>query len=411
MNGDGSPFSRRMVVGLVSVVGLSFLAALLWGVFGPELRSDPSAAPDSFSRSAIGHHAFVELLRELGIPVVVSRDNSGAKAGSRALLLIMEPVLGSVLRENMLRRMLRESGRSLVVLPKWEGSRDAERRGWIGAAHRVGEAEIEELLKTIGAPGKVVRGEQEVDIVGQPAVQPTLPQPQLVLSDSLRPMLQAPDRGGILFGRVDTWRRTVYVLSDPDLLSTHGLGRRGNAAAALKILDRVREEGESVVIDETLHGYGREPSLYRALFDFPLVLVMFSMLATVVVLLGAAMRRFGPALPVDPPLGVGKEVLIRNSAALLAVGGHAALAIRRYLDNAVAEVRRRTHVPVALPAGQADEWLDRAATARGLSWRVAALRVEVEAVSRRGDTRRTRKAARHIHRWKEEMIRGRSDHL
>ncbi len=93
MNGGESPFSRRMVIGLVSVVSLSFLAALLWGVFGPELRSDRSVASDSFSRSAIGHHAFVELLRELEIPVVVSRNNSGAKAGDRALLLIMEPLL------------------------------------------------------------------------------------------------------------------------------------------------------------------------------------------------------------------------------------------------------------------------------------------------------------------------------
>jgi len=410
MNGDESPFSRRMIIGLVSVVSLSFVAALLWGVFGPELRSDRSAASDSFSRSAIGHHAFVELLRELEIPVVVSRNNSGAKAGDRALLLIMEPRLGSsALRENMLRRMLAESRRCLVVLPKWEGSQDDDKAGWIDRASMVPEYDVVEVLKAIGAPGTVVRGEGEAIIRGRPVVEPTLSRPQLVESDLLLPILHGRD-GAILFGRVETRRRTIYVLSDPDLLSTHGLGRRGNAVAALRILDHVRDEGGPVVIDETLHGYGREPSLYRALFDFPLVLVMFSVLATVAILLGAAMRRFGPALPVDPPLGAGKEVLIRNSAALLAVGGHTALATRRYLDNAVAEVRRRTHVPVALPAGHADEWLDRAAAARGLLWRVATLRTEVEAVSRRGDARRTRKAARHIHRWKEEMIRGRSDH-
>ncbi len=70
----GNPFGRRTVVILVVVVSVSFLSAVLWSVFGPELRNTSSKA-NSFSRSALGYHALVSLLKELGVPTIVSRHD------------------------------------------------------------------------------------------------------------------------------------------------------------------------------------------------------------------------------------------------------------------------------------------------------------------------------------------------
>ncbi|MHC4342201.1 MAG: hypothetical protein ACYSX0_18555, partial [Planctomycetota bacterium] len=60
-----SPFGRRTTIALVSVVGLSFVSALVLGVFGPELRRTESADANTLSRSAIGHGALIEILLEL----------------------------------------------------------------------------------------------------------------------------------------------------------------------------------------------------------------------------------------------------------------------------------------------------------------------------------------------------------
>ena len=93
----------------------------------------------------------------------------------------------------------------------------------------------------------------------------------------------------------------MLVLSDPDMLSNHGLAHAGNPTAALAMLSELDRDGGPVVIDETLHGYGREPSVYRSLFDFPMLLATLQVALTVGVLLWAGMARFGPTHPPAPP--------------------------------------------------------------------------------------------------------------
>jgi hypothetical protein len=170
------------------------------------------------------------------------------------------------------------------------------------------------------------------------------------------------------------------------------------------MLDLARREHDAVVIDETLHGFGKEPSLFRSLFEFPLGLATIQALLAAAVLLWAAMGRFGAPRPPAPPLEAGKKALIGNIAALLAYGGHGAHALRRYLDGAVAEVRAALHVPAELKTAEADERLDGAHGAI----RLRDLRALVKVESR--DRRRILAIARRIHRWREETIRGRVGH-
>ncbi len=398
-----NPFSGRTVVVLTVVTVVSFLAAILWGVFGPELRPARSSKADSFSRSALGHRAFVELLRELEIPTVVSRFNSGGRARRSALLVLVEPLLGSEQRERVLDGMISRAHQTLLVLPKWRGTESEEDPAFIESVELVPSDDVHDVLDAIGADAEIVRPLPSESVSwesGEISATPSIDGPQLLRGPGVRGIVKCAQ--GALLGLVRTRHGSIYVLSDPDLLSNHGLLRPGNARAMMGILDLARRDRDAVVIDETLHGFGKEPGLFRSLFEFPLGLATIQALLAAAVLLWAAMGRFGAPQPVAPPFEAGKKALIGNIAALLALGGHGAHALRRYFEGAVAEVRTALHVPAGVKAGQADERLDRART----TVRLSDLRALVKEEGR-GDRRRILAIALRIHRWREEMIRGR----
>lgn len=404
-----APFSRRGLVAIVSVLTLSFLAFLIWALFGREIKSTDSVQADSFSRSALGHHAFVELLRELGIDTLVSRNNSGAKASDRAVLLIAEPILTSGLRTTMLKELADRSEHCLLVLPKWEGIEDEKREGWVQEAFLISLSTVDNSLTALGSDAEVFRMDTGASLRWNAPIAPRLVRPQLMRRTGIEPIISCDE--GVLLGRLRTRWGEIYVLSDPDLLANHGLAHPENAVAMLTVLEEVRGRGDRpVVVDETLHGFGREPSVYRALFDYPLVLATFHALAVLVVLLWAAMGRFGPPMPVKPPLGPGNEVLLDNTAALLAAGGHSGPALTRYLAFATREVRQVLHAPARLTGSELDAWLDRLGATRGVEPSRSALRDSVQALAQRHGSPSSRDVlttARNIHRWKEEMTLGR----
>ena len=87
---DGA-FTRRGAAILAGVAAASLAAAGFLGAFGDALYEPPSAAPDSFSRSAVGHRAAVELLRALGWQVLASRHRTADRAGEGAIVALLEP--------------------------------------------------------------------------------------------------------------------------------------------------------------------------------------------------------------------------------------------------------------------------------------------------------------------------------
>jgi len=403
-----SPFSHRGLVIVIGLLCVSFVALLVWSVFGGEIKPTDSVDSDSYSRSALGHHAFVSLLRELGIETLVSRNESGARAGDGAVLLVAEPTLDSQLRETEFRRQVDRAARTLVVLPKWHGVEDSEHPGWIREVWPVAESTVTKPLRTLGCMAEVVRLGDGEQVTWDADIAPRLPRAQLLAPDGITPLISCAQ--GVLLGLLRRDERLVFILSDPDLLANHGLAHIANAQAALHVLGRVRGvQSRPVVVDETLHGFGRGHSAYRALFDFPLMLATMHGMLLLVVLLWAAMGRFGPPEPVDPALGFGKDVLMDNTATLLAAGRHSGPALTRYLGFAAAEARHDLRAPAGLAGEGLDTWLDRVAGSRGIEPPMSVLRQRVVSIAgSRGvpPAREVLATARTIHRWKEEMIRG-----
>ncbi len=411
------PFSRRALCWVVGLAVGSFVIALVFAIFGDELgRGVPSAGPDSYSRSAIGHRGFVRLLEAYDITVVRSRHVSGARAGDRAVLLLAEPSIAGDEQRAQLTAALASASRTVLVLPKRTGDEDPEKRAWLERSDLLMPGEVTLVLAAAGLGGEVHR--TDASIVNWSAgdsrlpTAPALHTAQLISgSEQLEPLLA--NEHGILVGYYDDDEgHEIVVIADPDLLANHGLADGDNAAIALAALEHIRPEGAVVVVDETLHGHVSSPSLWRELFSFPLSLATASVLIAIAVLLWAAMGRFGKPRPAQAAIAAGKGFLIDNTAELIRYGGHAAHALERYLHATVQDVARASHAPQTLGPQELREWLLRAARARKVPTDLVALEREVADVARepKKQAARALATAGRIHRWRQEMTDGSAGH-
>jgi len=387
-----SPFSRRALVLIVGLSTVSFACAILFAV-----TVDPAPVRDSqasvHSASAIGHRAFADLLERVGIEVTTSHWSSGMLGSDGALLIVAEP------REAGLSNMVDNHDPVLVVLPKRSGVPSAVHRGWIDSASLLPREEVERVLHAAGSQGSIVR--PAALRLDQKDYAPAIDEPQLIQDDDVEPIVGGPD--GMLLGRREGG---IWILSDPDLIANHGLGRADNAPLAVAIVERVRG-GRRVMFDETLHGHERIPSFWRELFAFPLVLIPIAVLLAAAVLLWAAGRRWGAPVPVPPAFEPGKATLIAHAAELMERGGHTSEAVARYLQTTLQVVARKTHAPPELSGPSLHQWLEQLAQARGVAVRVAHLEAAVAETARAG--RRAAPlaaaAAARIDDWHIAMVR------
>ena len=89
---SAGPFQVLTLIVVLIVIGLgAFLAGTYLQVFDDGSGEPWTTDANSFSRSAIGHRAFVATLRQLGIPVEVSRFRTLDRVGDNNLLLLLEP--------------------------------------------------------------------------------------------------------------------------------------------------------------------------------------------------------------------------------------------------------------------------------------------------------------------------------
>jgi hypothetical protein len=242
------------------------------------------------------------------------------------------------------------------------------------------------------------------------SVPPTLQQAQLLTPNGdsrLEPLIACAD-GWLLAVREDAQGGRLVVLSDPDVLANHGLGDGDNAVVAWEVLGLAREPGQAVVLDETLHGHERVPSLWRELFTFPLAVASVQGLLIVGFLVWAGLGRFGAPLPPAASLAAGKGVLVDNTAALLRVGGHSAYTLARYLESLKYEVARTLHAPAGAPPAELRDRLRRLGRRKRVTEDLAALET---AVARLRDGAAPPPAvvlavARRVHRWRQEMLSG-----
>jgi hypothetical protein len=405
-----APFSRRATQLVVGLSVASFAVGVLASIFSGEIAEIPSAGADSFSPSAIGHKAFVETLKKLGTPVTVSRHASARKAGASAALLLLEPRVSFFegVRDKDIKDAVRDAKKVLLVLPKWRGEVNPLKPRHLADAQPIMDGLVERVLDAAGVPGTLVRpGPGSGGWVNGLGVDPTLPSPQLVRAAGLSPIVARAE--GILLGEATIAGTRLFVLADPDVLETHGLGQGENALFAVRIVERLARPGGPVVVDEVLHGFEEEPTVFKELFRFPLVLAVLSVLFALLLGLWAGMGRFGAPLPPPRTLEPGKRFLIDNTAELLRLGGHSSRTLQRYWQTSFQAVCQDLHAHPALSPRQRREWLAKLGERRGTE-DLSKLEREVEALSKaQADPARVVALASRIYRWRTEIVHG-TDH-
>ena len=236
-----SPFSRSSLILLFSCALLLFALSVLLPAYDDSPRGDFRTRVSSYDASAIGHAAFYDMLRRLDFPVSRRLGGQSPAMGKGSLLVMIEP--DGIFADDDSSELLAVPSR-LVVLPKWKGVRDERRPDWISRAYPsdVREASLccqqfadgtAEVVRTLW-PATWKTNELGIVPKGGEVV-------QLVRSPRMRAVVGTDE--GILVGETWDGMGSVWVLSDPDLLSNSGLVQGDNALFMVRLISTIRGEG------------------------------------------------------------------------------------------------------------------------------------------------------------------------
>lgn len=386
-----------ILVGVVALTGIGVLSA-----YGPELRSGNDGGGHALSRAATGYGALPALLRGMGTPVVMNRGSLTASASESLLVVTPAPVTRPDAVEDLL-----QDGVTLIVLPKWGTLPHPDRPGWVQTMGVLPpDAALSPLPRSLGDGSRLTTGAGAATVTLRRADGTALGAPVQIAN--LR-TLSGPGWIPVLVdqgGRPVLVRHRggrVYVLAEPDLISTHGLKTLNGARTAIDVIELVAPDSP-VVFDLTLHGLQRTRNLLRLLLEPPLLGMTLALvgLAAFVGLQGAI--RFGPARRTARVIALGKRGLADNTAGLVRLARREHHMAQPYALLMRAAVARATGAPRGLADAELDAFLDRISRTVGAKHTWSALAEQASAVRTPGDLMRV---AADLYRWKQELTRAR----
>jgi len=394
-------FSPLVALAMVSVGALSLLFYLVFAAYAPDLSGDYDSRGNALSRSAVGFAALSTFLRDQDIPVLMSRG-LGEEEMAKASLIILTPGV-----ENSGKETLEVTSREpkLIILPKWLALSDPLHPGWVQNGGLLPPAAIAmRLLDSLSKSSRLAAAQGSAPerlhngFDGSELATGAIQSWQTISgSDWTGYITDAQNRSVV--ARLTGTR--VYVLSDPDLMNTHGLKDVATARAAAAIVQSLRMGQGPVIFDLTLSGYRRSPNLLRLVFEPPLLGATLCALFAALLMGIHAATRFGAPLASGRVLALGKQALADNSAALIAMTRREHRIAPRY----AAAIRRRVARIVGAPADARDEDLNAALEEMRRRNEAAQPLADLMAeASRAADESDAVRVARKLHRWRREMI-------
>ena len=400
----------RTLAAIVASMIVAFALSMLLTLKGSD-QIDESVGANSFSRSAIGHRGFYELLQKLGYGASRDYRRGSEKLPGDGVLVLAEPFADPQSLKEL--KQFQGAKTVLLVLPKWRAWQSWERKGWAGGAELVFESDVNSVLATV-AKGAIARLAKpapfDTNMIGRaPAISG---ETQLIVDSDLEPIVSSAD--GVLLGEKRDGQRRLFVLSDPDVIANQGVARGDNAYFIAGLALLLRGADGRFVFNEAIHGETGDPrapppDLLKLLTHFPYPLAALQLLLGLLLLLAATIGRFGAPQPAPKPLPAGKRSLIANTAQLLDYGGHRTAVLRRYVEVTIRDAARRLKAPKQLDDTALIQWLQRLGRARGVKSDCGAILADAtRAIA--SDRATPLAAARAIHAWKMEILDGHSEH-
>lgn len=398
-------FSVRTVLVLVLVGVFSLSALAVLSAYAPDLRNGDDGEAHALSRSAVGYAGTVQFLRNAGEQVVLSRGPLHGDTDDGLLILTPNPG-----HDAEAIKAIRHSGTTLVVLPKWGVAPLPANPAWVRAAGMYAPGLVGRPLNEDGKPTAIIsrrEGDPRAPVLSRPNgnqigsdLAPVLGLQTLTGEDWIPVVVESAGGTVLAMNR----KSGIYVLSDPDLLNTHGLSDPDNAVAAIRMIKTIWPNNGPVIFDLTLAGFSRPRSLLRLMLEPPLLGATLALLAAAALVGYQAMVRFGPAHRQGRAIALGKRALADNSAGLIRLAGREHHMAGPYALLVRAAVARAVGAPRNLSGDELDAFLDRLGKTVGAGSAYTALAAEARAARTAGDLLRV---ARNLYRWRLEMTRGR----
>ena len=397
-----------MVVLVAVVVGIiSFAAFIVLIAFADDLRQPEDGGEHALSKSAVGFAGLVTLLQENGRQVRISRSPLEQTVAENEFVMLTPPPGHELVSEDFYSIW----GSNLIILPKWNTRAKSDNPEWVDNEGLLATYSVASIIHNLVDDVTVTRTQTTgpVDLVDvdseehiQLGVIDTL---QTISGDALEPILTDAE-GRIVVASIysaEDEESFAYVISDPDLLNTHGLASIRNARGSVAILDLLVIPETPIAFDVTLHGIQRTRNILQLLFTPPflagiLCLVFAGILLSIASFAGNLRGHRAREIP------LGKSTLVDNSAQLISLAGRSMRMGERY----VAMIRRQAAHAVGVPAGASESqqtaMLDTINRGSAGDPRFSELAGDV---SRASKLKVMLKAMNRLYQWKQELGRER----
>jgi hypothetical protein len=197
--------------------------------------------------------------------------------------------------------------------------------------------------------------------------------------------------------------RSIFILSEPDLLNTKGLHSLETAKAAVDLFRTIGADNKEIVFDMSLHGFERSRNFMKLLLEPPFLPAVLCLgFAGALMALNSIAGRL--RMRSGREIALGKETLVENSALLVSLAGRDTHMGKRYAAMTRTLAAMAAGVPTRAPEKQQASMLDAVSRAGDDKTKYSQLADEV---SKAGTTSNMLKAANRLFRWRQEIGRER----
>ena len=345
-----APFNRRTVFW---GIGASLLAAagfFLLSTYAPDFKVGAGGGTSALSKSGTGFAGLARLLALTGDAPILVRNETDLETDA----LLIATVPGDASNAALDRMLLFREGRpTLFILPKWQTAPLLGHTGWEMSVGRLPADTVARLLGRL-SPQKLGNAPSTVARIDMEGVEVSVPAELQWASAPFPEIVAGPGQAVLIRGSDPAH----YVLTDPDFLDNAGLKDASRAAGALALIDSLRNDDETVMLDLTLYGAGRGYDLGKLLVEPPFLALTLTILVAAALAFLHGLGRFGPPLPQARAIPFGKWALVNTTARLLRRAGRLDGLGPRYAALMRGRAAQLLGAPQGLSGEALDRWLD-----------------------------------------------------